>query len=123
MGTIRPRFNIKITEEDKTFSEKFELDKNVKSITGIVITSDREDLLFHRGTQKIVINGKELFSDDYESKLLMMSLNVPADSRYKSLKNVEPGNGLINFSYVDSRHPKAEFEPYRVSLYVECEVE
>jgi hypothetical protein len=122
MNTIRKRFNIKVTEEGKIVTEKFELDKTVKSILGIVLTSDREDLLFYRGTQKIVINGREYFPDDYETKLLMMSLNIPPDYRYFSLKNAEPGNGIIQLVYTDNKHPRVYFEPYRVSLYVECEV-
>ena len=48
--------------------EKFELDKTVKIIKGIKLTSDREDLLFYRGTQRVVVNGKERFEDNYESK-------------------------------------------------------
>lgn len=122
MGIIRKRFNLLVKEEGKAFTEKFELDKTAKSILGIVVTSDREDLVFYRGTQKIEINGKEHFPEDYESKLLMMSLNIPPDYRYKDMKNTEPGNGIITFTYTDIKHPLLRFEPYRVSLYVEYEV-
>lgn len=123
MGTIRKRFDIQILLPATTVSGKFELDKTVKTISGLVITSDREDLLFFRGEQKIEINGKEYFPEDYESKLLMVSLNVPPNKRYYDLKNTEPGNGIINFSYTDRNHLQAPFFPYRVSLYVQCEVE
>lgn len=123
MGTIRKRFDIQVLLAEKTVSGKFELDKTVKTISGLVITSDREDLLFFRGEQKIEINGKEYFPEDYESKLLMVSLNVPPNKRYYDLKNTEPGNGIINFSYTDRNHLQAPFLPYRVSLYVQCEIE
>lgn len=123
MGTIRKRFDIQVLLPATTVSGKFELDKTVKTISGLVITSDREDLLFFRGEQKIEINGKEYFPEDYESKLLMVSLNVPPNKRYYDLKNTEPGNGIINFSYTDRNHLQAPFLPYRVSLYVQCEVE
>lgn len=122
MGTVRKRFDIRINQESSTVTEKFELDKTTKFITGIVITSDREDLLFYRGTQKIEINGKEHFPEGYETKLLMTSLNIPQDYRYFNMKNTEPGNGIITFSYTDNKHPQFLFTPYRVSLYVECEV-
>jgi len=122
MGTIRKRFDIQVAQEAANVAAKFELDKTVKSITGIVITSDREDLLFYRGTQKIEVNGVEHFPDGYETKLLMMSLNIPQDYRYYNMKNTVPGNGIINFSYTDNKHPQFAFAPYRVSLYVECEV-
>ncbi len=123
MGTIRKRFDIKVLEAGKPVSEKFELDKTAKSLTGLVLTSDREDLLFFRGEQKIEINGKEYFSEDYESKLLMTSLNVPINTRYLDLKNAEPGNGIISMNYTDHNHVLAPFVPYRVSLYVQYEVE
>ena len=122
MGTVRKRFDINVIQEGSTLTDKFELDKTTKHITGIVITSDREDLLFYRGTQKIEINGKEHFPEGYETKLLMTSLNIPQDFRYYNMKNTEPGNGIITFSYTDNKHTQLGFMPYRVSLYVECEV-
>lgn len=123
MGTIRKRFDINVTEAAKTVTEKFELDKTAKSLTGLVLTSDREDLLFFRGEQKIDINGKEYFDEKYESKLLMTSLNVATNQRYYDLKNAEPGSGIVSMSYTDHNHTLAPFVPYRVSLYVQYEVE
>ncbi len=123
MGTIRKRFDVDVTEAGKTVSKKFELDKTVKTITGLVVTSDREDLMFFRGEQKIDINGKEIFSEDYESKLLMTSLNVAINSKYMDMKNLDPGNGIINVSYTDHNHALAAFVPYRMTLYIQCEVE
>jgi hypothetical protein len=119
MQTIRKRFDIKITEPDKNYAPKFELDKTAKYIKGILITSDREDLLFYRGEQKIEINGREHFPENYESKLLMTSLNVPANSKYYDLKNLPSGTGIIKFDYKDVPHSTVTFSPYRVSLYVE----
>lgn len=123
MGTIRKRFDIKIQDQGKTVSEKFELDKTVKTISGVVITSDREDLLFFRGEQKIEINGKEYFPENYESKLLMTSLSVANNNRYYDLKNAEPGNGIVTLIYTDHNHLQAPFVPYRVSMYVQYETE
>lgn len=123
MATIRKRFDIHVLLAMTTVSGKFELDKTVKMISGLMITSDREDLMFFRGEQKIEINGKEYFPEGYESKLLMVSLNVAPNDRYYEMKNVEPGNGIINFSYTDRNHLQAPFIPYRVSLYLQCEIE
>jgi hypothetical protein len=123
MGTIRKRFDIDILEAGKTVSKKFELDKTVKTISGIVLTSDREDLMFFRGEQKIDVNGKEIFSENYESKLLMTSLNVAINSKYMDMKNLDPGNGIINVSYTDHNHVLAAFVPYRMTLNVQYEVE
>ncbi len=123
MGTVRKRFDIQIQLAGQNTTEKFELDKTAKNITGLVMTSDREDLLFFRGEQKIEINGTEYFPENYESKLLMTSLNVPVNSRYYVLKNAEPGNGIVTLSYRDFNHVQAPFVPYRVSLYIQYEVD
>ena len=122
MNIIEKRFDIQVTQRGQTVSGKFELDKTAKVIKGIKVTSDREDLLFYRGTQKIEINGKERFEENYESKNLQSSLNVDVNNRYKDMKDTETGNGLIVMTYIDNQHPLYAFTPYRVSLYVEYEV-
>jgi hypothetical protein len=111
-----------ITADGQIVKEKFELDKTVKLIKGIKLTSDREDLLFYRGTQSITVNGKERFEDNYESKNLQSSLNVDVNKRYKNMRDLEPGNGIIEVDYTDTEHPLAAFANYRVSLYVEYEI-
>ena len=58
MNIIEKRFDIQVAQRGQTVTGKFELDKMAKVIKGIKVTSDREDLLFYRGTQKIEINGK-----------------------------------------------------------------
>lgn len=116
------RFDIEVTQQDKTISQEFELDKSVGFILGIQFTSDRDDLMFHRGTQKIEINGKEYFPENYESKNLLSSVNVAPDKRYKNMGKLEVINGKIKVSYTDKTHPLAFFQPYRVSLNVESEL-
>ena len=114
--------DIQITAVGQIAKAKFELDKTVKLIKGIKLTSDREDLLFYRGAQRIVVNGKERFEDNYESKNLQSSLNVDVNSRYKDMRDLEPGNGVIEVDYTDTAHPLAAFAVYRVSLYVLYEI-
>ncbi len=116
------RFDILVTDADKSFTQEFELDKNVGFIRGIQFTSDRDDLLNYRGTQKIEINGKEYFPEEYESKLLLSSVNVAPNARYYCVGRIEVVNGKIKVSYADKAHPLAPFTPYRVSLYVKLEM-
>ena len=122
MNIIEKRFDIQVAQRGQTVTGKFELDKMAKVIKGIKVTSDREDLLFYRGTQKIEINGKERFEENYESKNLQSSLNVDVNNRYKDMRDAETGNGLIVMTYFDNQHPLYAFSPYRVSLYVQYEV-
>lgn len=122
MDIVEKRFDIQINKPEETVTGKFELDKTVKVIKGIKVTSDREDLLFSRGTQKVEINGKERFEENYESKNLQTSINVDVNKRYKDMHNTDPGNGIVTITYHDHEHPLFPFVAYRVSLYVEYEI-
>ncbi len=120
---VKKRFDIQITTARESVSKPFELDKNIKIVKGVLVTSDKDDLLYYRGTQKIEINNEEFFPDNYESKLLMSGINVSPKQRYYDIGNVNPGNGIIKISYTDTDDGRTVFTPYRVSLYVDCEME
>lgn len=120
---VKKRFDIQVTEANKTVSKSFELDKNITAVKGVLITSDRDDLLYFRGSQKIEINKEEYFPENYESKLLMSGVNVSPRQRYYDLGSVHPGNGSVKVTYTDSEHLTAKFTAYRVSLYLDCEME
>lgn len=122
MDIVEKRFDIQVAQSGQTVSGKFELDKTVKVIKGVKVTSDREDLLFYRGTQKIEINGKERFEENYESKNLQSSLNVDLNNRYKDMRDTDPGNGIVAITYKDNQHQLFAFSAYRVSLYVQYEI-
>lgn len=120
MQTVKKRFDISVTEADKIFSKSFELDKNIVSVKGILFTSDKDDLLYYRGSQKVEINKEEIFPENYESKLLLSGINVSPNNRYYDLGSQPAGNGTIKVEYKDTEDTRAAFVPYRVSLYVEC---
>lgn len=114
---IKERFDIKIENPDQTVKAEFELDKNAKYVQGILITSDRDELLFYRGSQKIQLNDKELFPENFESRLLMAGLNVAPNNRAICVGNVATGNGRLEVSFKDQNHENTRFTPYRVSIY------
>jgi hypothetical protein len=120
---VKKRFDIQIAAARDSVNKTFELDKNIKAVKGVLVTSDKDDLLYYRGTQKIEINNSEYFPDNYESKLLMTGINVAPKQRYYDIGSVNPGNGIIKLSYTDTEDGRTRFEPYRVSLYVDCEME
>ncbi|MBL4862836.1 MAG: hypothetical protein JKY09_07465 [Crocinitomicaceae bacterium] len=115
---IKERFDIKVTEANGVFKGEFELDKNANYVTGIILTSDKDDLLFYRGSQKIQINDRELFPEDFESRLLMAGLNVAPDNRAITIGDIESGNGRVEMWFKDTDHGAAKFAPYRVSIYI-----
>lgn len=120
---VKKRFDIQITSANQSFTQTFELDKVIRSVKGILFTSDKDDLLYYRGTQRVEINNEEFFPENYESKLLMSGINVPPVSRYYPLGGINPGNGLVKITYIDKDDGRTVFAPYRVSLYIDCEME
>lgn len=116
---IKEWLDVKVTAANATFKDTFEVDKHASKIIGISITSDYNDKMYHRGSQRIVINEKEIYPEDYESKELMQGLNVPVNERMIKLgEEIEPGNRKVELDYKDTNHPYASFIPYRVRLYV-----
>ncbi len=117
------RFDIAITDANKTYNAEFELDKDVRVVTGVLLSSDQDGQLYHRGSQALLINGKEYFPDNYESKLLMTGINVPPNERYYTIDKYEVLNGKIKVSYTDTESVMMGFNAYRVSVYVRGERE
>lgn len=120
---VKKRFDLDVVESSTPVNKQYELDKNITAVKGILVTSDKDDLLYYRGTQKIEINNEEIFPEGYESKLLMSGINVSPKQRYYEVGSIPPGNGLVKLSYTDKDDGRTEFEPYRVSLYLDCEME
>ena len=121
MKLIRKRFDIQVSAEGEEVKEDFELEKTVKKVRGIALTSDRDDLLFYRGSQKIEVAGTEVFPEGYESKMLMTGISLDPNKRYYEV-DLEPGNGIVSIRFQDTAHANAPFVAYRVSLYIEAEV-
>ena len=104
-----------VNADGEPVSKKFNLDKNVKVVRGIMMSSDRPNLLFYRGSQRIEISGEELFPEDFESKMFMSGMAVAPDNKYKTLGNgVVAGNGEFKIQYKDTVNPNAPFAPYKV---------
>jgi hypothetical protein len=119
---IKKRFDVFVTEPNKNFSKSFDLDKTIQNVKGILFTSDKDDLLYYRGSQKVEINKQEIFPENYESKLLMTGINVAPNQRYYDVGNVAVGNGIVKVDYKDSDDSRTVFENYRVSIYLLCEI-
>jgi len=116
-------FSFLVEAEGASVSKKFDLDKNVKIVRGVMLSSNRPKLLFYRGSQKLEISGDEIFPEDFESKILMSGLSVPPDQKYRSLGNgVIAGNGELKIQYKDTANPNAPFEAYRVIINLQCEM-
>lgn len=120
---IKKRFDIEVTDEDSNYNKNFELDKSIVCIRGLLFTSDKDDLMYFRGSQRVEINKQEYFPEAYETKLLMTGVNVRPNAKYYHLGRVHPGNGIVRVEYKDTDDGRTTFEPYRVSLYLDCDME
>ena len=119
---VKKRFDIDVTQANTTVTKTFELDKNITGIHGLLFTSDRDDLMYYRGSQKVEINREEIFPENYESKLLMTGLNVSPNERYYKMNGMAPGNCKVKVDFKDTNDDRLPFAAYRVSLYLDCEI-
>jgi hypothetical protein len=120
---IKKPYSFLVDQADTSYPKRFELDKNVKLVKGIIVTSNKDHLLYYRGSQKIEINGLEIFPEDYESKLLMSGIGVAPDEKFADIGDeVLSGNGEIKVLYKDTENSSAAFEPYKVNIYLICEL-
>ena len=115
------RFDLKVTQANKTVSQTFELDKNFVAVKGLVLSSDRRDLLYFRGSQRIEINKDELFPDEYLSEMLMSGINVPLDLKYHTLGSIDTGNKIVKMDFKDNDAFGTVFAPYTVYLFLKCD--
>ena len=114
-------YSFTVESECQTINKKFDLDKNVKLVNAILLSSDQPISLFYRGTQRIEISGDEIFPEDYESKLLMSGISVPPDQKYRTLGNgVVAGNGEVKIQYKDGSNGNVSFCPYKVTIVLQC---
>lgn len=116
-------YSFSVDTENGVYNKKFDLDKNVKLVRGILISSDSPVMIFYRGSQRIEISGDEIFPEDYESKLLMSGLSVPPDDKFRTLGDgVIAGNGELKIQYKDNTNANAPFVSYKVLVIVQCEM-
>lgn len=119
---IKKRYDIDVTAANVIHSKTFELDKTVQKVHGILFASDRDDLMYYRGSGKVEINSDEIFPEGYESKLLMSGLNVSPNDRFYNLGGVPPGNFKVKVEYKDTADARLQFAAYRVSIYLDVEI-
>jgi hypothetical protein len=116
-------FTFTVSAEGEPVSKKFDLDKNVKLVRGILMSSNYPNLLFYRGSQRIEISGEEIFPENYESKILMSGISVAPDQKFRTLGNgVVAGNGEVKILYKDTANTHAPFESYSVTIILQCEM-
>lgn len=116
---IKEWVEVSITAANQRVKEKIEVDKHAAAIIGIALTSNFDELLYYRGSQRVVINEKEIYPEGYESKMLMQGINVPVNDRIIKLgEEIAPGNRVVELDYTDANHSAAAFTAYKVRLYV-----
>ena len=74
-------FYLQVTEAGKTVKKTFEVDKSVVVITAVAVNSNREELLYYRGTLRLEINKDEIFSDETSAKKIYSLPTVDSNNR------------------------------------------
>lgn len=117
---VRKRFDLQVTAANSKVSGTLELEHSIVTIKGMLLTSNMDDMLYFRGSQRIEINKEEIFPEGYETKLLMSGINCEPAKRYYDLGNMSPGNGQVKIDFTDADDGRTVFAAYRVSLYLDC---
>jgi len=118
---IKEWIDVQVTAANEKFEDSFEVDKHAAAIIGIAITSNNDDALYYRGSQRITMNEIEIYPEGYESKMLMQGINVAVNDRIIKLgEEIAPGNRKVKLEYKDTSPGGFDeiFRPYRVRLYV-----
>ena len=116
-------FNLSVSESGKTVKKTFEVDKSVVVINAVALNSNREELLYYRGTIRLEINKDEILSEGTSAKKIYALPSVDANNRSYRIGNIAPGNGLITLEYTDVEDGRTGFAPYIVSLTIDGERE
>ena len=89
----------------------------------MMLSSNKPNQLFFRGSQKLEINGDELYPEDYESRLLMSGISVAPNERYVDMGDaVLAGNGEVKIVYKDTDNTLAAFDSYLVIINLKCDI-
>jgi hypothetical protein len=117
--TLRKRYDLPaITNAGESPRCELELDRDADRVTGLLVTADRDDMAYHRGTLRVSVAGVEVITEGHHAKLLMCGLNVAPADRYLPV-DAPAGNLKVAVNYTDHPNPVAAFAPYTVSLYIE----
>ena len=120
--TIRKRYDFEpFTTAGQARRLEIDLDKGTIALTGILLTADRDDMLYVRGTMQASLSGEELIPEDHHARLLMSGLGVPPAQRFLPM-DAAPGNGKLKAVLSDTGGTASTFSPYTVSLYIETKI-
>ena len=106
---------LEINTTQGTTSGTLKLDSKIKFITGIALSTNKDELIGNVRTQ-LSINGTEVLPEDFESSLLASSTLVRPDERFLQL-NYESGNGIIKVVAKDNSNP---FTTQKLVFTVKC---
>lgn len=122
-GLIFKWFDINVTDADKTYTVSYELDKTIGYIMGIDFTTNRDKLMYQRGTHRLEVNRFEVFPEGFPTKKVYHLPDVEAHKRfYRRGGKIPVGNGIVKVEYKDTSDASAPFEPYNIRVVLDCEL-
>lgn len=116
-------FNLQVTDNGKTVKKTFEVDKSVVVINAVALTSNREEVMYYRGSVRLEINKDEIYSEGTPAKEIYSLPSVDANKRPLGIGTIPTGNGLITLEYTDNEDGRTPFVAYTVSLTIDGERE
>ena len=119
-------YQFEVTQRGQRVPVDFELDKNVKAVTGLALDASRRGSLFTYGTQRMEIGGVAVFAEGHRSNMLMFGISA-ANKFHKFSDAILAGNGKLRVDFLDTAKPGGtyatdQWEAYTVFLTIETQV-
>lgn len=116
-ATVYVTLNAPIAQANNNNSVTLQLDRAIISVDGISLTTDNE-VAMQTLTNRLEINGTEIFPQEYEAKALYTYPSVEGDKRYSNLDKFPAGNQQVKITTKDLN--PGSFTPYNVRYYLKC---
>lgn len=124
MQTTIQHFKINIPADNAEYPlTDAKLDPRSKKVIGFWIVSKRIDQVDLRGTFKMEIDGKEVFPEGTDTKILTTNAMVPVKDKMYLFKNsagaltpLDAGSHLLNIRYKSSNNALAAFAAHDVTF-------
>lgn len=116
LRVVYKKLNTTIDAANKTIKTDLTLEKDIVKVTGIALSTNNEDGI-QTLTNRLEINGVEIFPQEFESKMIYCYATVEGDKRFFNLDQPS-GNGVVKIACIDTK--ANNFTAYNINFYLRC---
>jgi hypothetical protein len=112
-------------QQNGTIRRDIEIQSNVKAITGLQISSNRDDLIYQRGSMGLTISNIEITPDNTPDRLFMSGIGVPPNQKPYSIGKflMDGTNRQLRISLTDEDVVGTDWADHKLKLTLDVELE